>query len=68
MNNSNALPDSTSRRVTLKLKGGALKAPQEDTTRVIPQAQKTSKQKPGANWSDEYKQRMQSDMDGLRQR
>jgi hypothetical protein len=68
MNNSNALPNSTSPRVTLKLKGGAPKAPQEGATRPIPQAQKASKQNPGARWSDEYRQRMQSDMDELQQR
>src|SRR5208282_332218 len=31
-----------------------------------PQPQNKAKLKPGAHWSDEYKERMQSDMDALR--
>jgi hypothetical protein len=60
MNHSN----SSTPRATLKLKVAprpcreARKAPQ------VPE--RSSKAKPGAHWSDEYKARMQADMDLLR--
>jgi len=47
--------------VTLKLKAGARKSPRESKT----PPQNTGKLKPGAHWSDEYKERMQADMDAL---
>jgi hypothetical protein len=68
MNNPNSPSDPTSARVTLKLKAGIRKAPTEIKTPPTPQAPKTSKSKPGAHWSDEYKERMQADMDALTSR
>jgi hypothetical protein len=65
MNNSNLSGNPTSSRVTLKLKVGARKSPRESKTPPIPQRQNTNKLKPGAHWSDEYKERMQADMDAL---
>ena len=45
---------------------GARKSPREAaTTDPTPQPQDNAKQKPGAKWSDEYKERMQADMDRL---
>jgi len=65
MNNSNSHSNPTSPRVTLSLKTGARKSPEEAKTQSTPRLQTTSKQKPGAHWSDEYKERMQADMDAL---
>jgi hypothetical protein len=64
MNNSNPSSIPTVPRVTLKLKTAARKSPRESKTAPIP-AQNTSKLKPGAQWADEYKERMQRDMDAL---
>jgi hypothetical protein len=65
MNNSNPSSTPTSPRVTLKLKSGARKSPRESETPPIHRPQNTGKLKPGAHWSDEYKERMQRDMDAL---
>jgi hypothetical protein len=65
MNNSNPSSIPTVPRVTLKLKTAARKSPRESKTSPIPPAQNTSKLKPGAQWADEYKERMQRDMDAL---
>ncbi len=62
MNNSNSSPNT---RVTLKLKAGARKSPRESKTPPIAQPQNPNKPKPGAHWSDEYKARMQAEMDAL---
>jgi hypothetical protein len=64
MNDSNSSHASSS-RVTLKLKAGARKPPDESKSQPIPRQQSKVNQKPGAQWSDEYKQRMQADMDAL---
>jgi hypothetical protein len=49
----------------LKLKG-APRAPAEPAKAAPPPATPSkSNQKPGAHWSDEYKRRMQADMDEL---
>jgi hypothetical protein len=45
---------------TLVLLGDAIKA--EDSTKVQHRLER-AEQKPGAHWSDDYKQRMQADMD-----
>ncbi len=58
------MTDASSPRPTLKLKV----APRKVTNEIkIPPARPQSKasQKPGAQWSDEYKERMQRDMDAL---
>jgi hypothetical protein len=68
MNNSNSSSNPTSARVTLKLKVGARKSARESKTPVIPQPQSKANLKPGAHWSDEYKERMQADMDALTSR
>jgi hypothetical protein len=65
MNKSNSSSIPTSPRVTLKLKTVARKSPRESKTSPIPPPQNTSKLKPGAHWADEYKERMQRDMDAL---
>jgi hypothetical protein len=67
MNNSNSA-NSGSPRVILKLKPGARKLPRED--RAVPHAQPHVKArlKSDAHWSDEYKERMQADMDLLNSR
>jgi hypothetical protein len=62
-NSSSSVP--TSPRVTLKLKTVARKSPRESKTLPIARPQNTGKLKPGAHWSDEYKERMQRDMDAL---
>jgi hypothetical protein len=68
MNNSNSPSNPTSSRVTLKLKTGTRKSPRESKTPLIPRPPITGKLKSGAHWSDEYKERMQADMDALTSR
>ncbi len=65
MNNSNSSSNSTSSRATLKLKVGARKPASESKTPPLPQTHSKVNQKAGAHWSDEYKARMQADMDAL---
>ncbi len=57
-------PNPSSPRPTLKLKVGARKLT-EPSKVATPQPDKKAKLKPGAHWSDEYKERMQADMDAL---
>ena len=66
MSDSNS-SNPPSSRVTLKLKAGARKPPDESKKQPAPapRPQNKGNQKPGAQWSDEYKQRMQADMDAL---
>ena len=61
-------PNPMSPRPTLKLKIGARKSPRETKTAPVTQASNANKSKPGAHWSDEYKERMQADMDALLKR
>jgi hypothetical protein len=68
MNNSNSSQDPKSPRVTLKLKAGVRKSPRETKTPPDPQPHSKANLKPGAHWSDEYKERMQADMDLLASR
>lgn len=68
MNNSNSSSNPTSPRTTLKLKIGARKLLSEGKAVAALQPQATTKSKPGAHWSDEYKKRMQADMDALASR
>jgi len=65
MNNSNSSSNPPSPRVTLKLKVGARKSARESKTQPPPQPHGKANLKPGAHWSDEYKERMQADMDAL---
>jgi hypothetical protein len=67
MDNSNSPENPSSTRPTLKLKVGARKPAPKPEASVAPAPRPPSKssQKPGAHWSDEYKQRMQADMDAL---
>jgi hypothetical protein len=67
MNNSNSSSNPPSSRVTLKLKVGARKPASERKAPPLPQA-RSNNSKPGAHWSDEYKERMQADMDALTSR
>jgi hypothetical protein len=55
-------------RPTLKLKAGARKPTPTSNPPSVPTPDKKAKPKPGAHWSDEYKARMQADMDALRGR
>jgi hypothetical protein len=64
MNDSDPSSPSSPRR-TLKLKGPARKPPEPSKAPPAPTAAKKTEQKPGAHWSDEYKRRMQADMDEL---
>jgi hypothetical protein len=64
MNLSNFSSNPLSSRVTLKLKPGARESQRESKTLPPPRPQSKANQKPDAKWSDEYKQRMQADMDG----
>jgi hypothetical protein len=68
MNNSNSPSNPSSSRPTLKLKTGARRSTNEAKAPSLPQPQSKANQKPGAHWSDEYKQRMQADMDALTSR
>jgi hypothetical protein len=76
MNDSNPSPEPKSPRVTLKLKAGVRKSPperplerpQESKTSPVQQPRGKANSKPGAHWSDEYKERMQADMDLLSSR
>jgi hypothetical protein len=65
MNNSIATT-----RPTLKLKAGARKPTPTSTagTPAVSPPDKKAKQKAGAQWSDEYKARMQAEMDALARR
>ncbi|MGC1521019.1 MAG: hypothetical protein WA803_05720 [Steroidobacteraceae bacterium] len=65
MNKSNSSSIPTAPRVILKLKTAARKSPRESKTPPIAAAQNASKLKPGAHWADDYKERMQKDMDAL---
>ena len=65
MNNSNSPSNPTSSRATLKLKVGARKSPRESKTPPLAKPSSKANLKPGAHWSDEYKERMQADMDRL---
>jgi hypothetical protein len=56
--------NSSVHRSTLKLKTSAQKSPREVAASAGSLQSKLNK-KPGAAWSDEYKQRMQEDMDAL---
>jgi hypothetical protein len=55
-------------RPTLKLKAGARKPTPTSNPPSVPPPDKKAKLKPGAQWSDEYKARMQADMDALASR
>jgi hypothetical protein len=65
MNNSNPPSNPPSPRPTLKLKAGARKPARESKPQPPPQQHGKANLKPGAHWSDEYKERMQADMDAL---
>jgi hypothetical protein len=68
MSDSNSDNTIGAARVTLKLKGAARKIPTPPKAEPLPQSPRKSSQKPGAAWSDEYKERMQADMDALASR
>jgi hypothetical protein len=55
-------------RLTLKLKTAPRKPAEPTSNQPIARPQSKASQKPGAQWSDEYKQRMQADMDALASR
>jgi hypothetical protein len=68
MSDSTSSSDPASPRVTLKLKAGARKSPPENKAAPPSEPKKPGKLKPGAHWSDEYKERMQADMDSSQSR
>jgi hypothetical protein len=68
MDNSDSPVNPTASRPTLKLKAGRIQAPKEIKVARAPQPQRADKAKPGAHWSDEYKERMQAEMDALTSR
>jgi hypothetical protein len=61
----NDTSSTKSTRPTLKLKAGARRPTDLGKTTSIPRPDRKPKLKPGAHWSDEYKARMQADMDAL---
>jgi len=65
MNDSKSPSNPPRSRATLKLKDGIRKSPREREAPPNLPPQNTSKLKPGAHRSDEYKERMQADMDAL---
>jgi hypothetical protein len=65
MNNSDAVLDTITPRPTLKLKVAPRKSPVETKPAPMPKSESKASQKPGARWSDDYKQTMQRDMDRL---
>jgi hypothetical protein len=65
MNQSNSSSAPASSRVTLTLKPGVRKSPRENQPPPLSKPISKANLKPNAHWSDEYKQRMQADMDGL---
>jgi hypothetical protein len=76
MNDSNSSSGGSTPRATLKLKvaprkstpDAAAKSPEDLKLSSAPRAQPNPKAKSGAHWSDEYKSRMQADMDELARR
>jgi hypothetical protein len=68
MSDSNPSSNPSTPRATLKLKTAPRRPPVEKKAPQIPQQQTNAKLKPGAHWSDEYKARMQADMDALTNR
>jgi hypothetical protein len=68
MNDPNYSSINNSPRSTLKLKVAPRKSREDHTAPTVPRPQSNSKSKPGAHWSDEYKSRMQADMDALMRR
>lgn len=64
MNDPHSSPPASPRR-TLKLKVPARKPPEANKTPPSAEVNKKVDSKPGAHWSDEYKRRMQADMDEL---
>jgi hypothetical protein len=65
MNDSNPSSNPTPPRVTLKLKGAPRKPSDDIKAPAVPQPHGKPNVKSGAHWSDEYKRRMQADMDKL---
>jgi hypothetical protein len=63
MNDSSSFSNATSPRPTLKLKVAPRKP--VDEAKPATHSPPRSKSKPGAHWSDEYKERMQRDMDAM---
>jgi len=66
MDSSNSSSAAASPRAILTLKVGARKSADKGRTAPWqPPSKNKSNVKPGARWSDEYKERMQSDMNAL---
>ncbi len=65
MSDSNSASPPSASRVTLKLKGAARKVSPPPKAAPSAQPARQASHKLGAAWSDEYKERMQADMDAL---
>jgi hypothetical protein len=68
MTSMNDFNGSTTTRATLRLKVMPRRTPPAIKTLPLPQTQSKANLKPGARWSDNYKERMQADMDTLASR
>jgi hypothetical protein len=68
MNNPDPPSDSTPPRATLKLKAGVQRSAPEIQKAPQPKPAGKSSGKPGARWSDEYRDRMQAEMNALSSR
>jgi hypothetical protein len=65
MNDPNSPQNPNPPRATLKLKGGPRKPVKEAAPPPPPAPPRKSSASQDAHWSDEYKRRMQEDMDKL---
>lgn len=68
MSDSNDPSSATTTRPTLRLKVAPRTTQPAPKASALPQAQSKAALKPGARWSDEYRDRMQADMDALTSR
>ncbi len=68
MNDSNDSSIPNTPRATLRLKVTPRSTPPAIKTQAPPRQLAGNKAKPGARWSDDYKERMQADMDALTSR
>ena len=68
MSDSNDPSSPATTRPTLRLKVAPRTSQPAAKAPALPQTQSKSALKPGARWSDEYRDRMQADMDALTSR
>ena len=68
MNDINDSANPTTTRATLRLKVTPRKPAPAIKTPPLPRTESKANTKPGARWSDDYKERTQADMDALTSR